>query len=166
MNSDVVTLLPASTSASCVEDGDEAGSRTVVVPVLQRTGAYALSLLCGFYPTVIQGNTCHEFAFSIIVDQSDAELPSFETQDRKSLLRFLPPEFRQPLLDTVLVCVRHLIADVAPIRIFRVTKTRNMPSKAMRKHDLITSVMQSNGYTVIDDGLDRAGRRYWMLQRL
>jgi hypothetical protein len=66
-----------------------------------------------------------------------------------------------------IVCagLRALVGRVRPPVIYRVTKSRNPPEKALRKHILLTRVLEDEGYAVIESGTDPWGRRFWVLKR-
>lgn len=166
MSGDILSLLPATVSSDLVEDGDGAGARIVVLPVMQADSGFFLSLSCGLYPVTISGRIIHEFAFSVLIDWPDGEYLPMETQDRTIVAHYLPAGLREPLLGAVLQSCAVLLADVKPRWVYRVTKHRNMPAKALRKHDRITEIMRSCGYGLLDEGLDAFSRRFWMLERL
>jgi len=58
-----------------------------------------------------------------------------------------------------------LLAHVKPERVYRVTKARNLPREALRKHHLLTEVLVAMGYTMTDSGTDGWGRVFWIFER-
>lgn len=107
----------------------------------------------------------HEFSFSIlIVDLSDSS-PSYETQDRNQAKSYLPDVCRPLIMPIVVASLRALVGRVRPSVIYRVTKSRNPPERALRKHALLTHALQAEGYAVIQSGTDLLGRRFWLLKR-
>ncbi len=166
MTGNVVSLLPSTVGSDLVEDGDDAGSRIVALPVMHGADGFLLSLSCGLHPVTISDRSFHEFVFSVLIDWPDGDHLPMETQDRSIVTHYLPAGLRAPMLDAVLQSCAVLLADVEPRWIYRVTKHRNMPAKAMRKHDRITETMLSCGYGLLNEGLDPFARRFWILERL
>jgi hypothetical protein len=90
---------------------------------------------------------------------------SFETQDRAYAQPYRPDPSRSLIMPIVCAGLRALVGRVRPPVIYRVTKSRNPPEKALRKHILLTRVLEDEGYAVIESGTDPWGRRFWVLKR-
>jgi hypothetical protein len=105
----------------------------------------------------------HEFSFEISVATLDSSGEAFSTQDRDIAKPYIPPDSRALVLQIVCEACRTLLAEVRPLRVYRVTKGRNPPPPALRKHHLITQTMESCGYSVTDHGTEPFGRVFWVL---
>jgi hypothetical protein len=106
-----------------------------------------------------------EFSFTISVVALDGGSEDFTTQDSILARSFLPARIRGSILKLVCESLRVLLGIEEPYLIFRVTKGRNLPEKAMRKHHMITAVLAKAGYHVEETGTDRVGRTFWLLAR-
>lgn len=107
----------------------------------------------------------YEFAYSIRVVSLDDSIPAFETQDRTVAKAYIPEESHPYVLPTVVNAMQRLVLDIQPASIYRVTKLPNLPVPAMRKHELLTSLLEDMGYMVGESGTDAFGRRFWNMER-
>ncbi|SFL30798.1 hypothetical protein [Methylobacterium pseudosasicola] len=107
----------------------------------------------------------HEFSFTILVVSLSDDAPTYETQDRTYARLYLPDGCRPLIMPIVSACLKALVAHVRPTVIYRVTKSRNPPEKALRKDVLLTRTLEDEGYAVIETGTDLWGRRFWVLSR-
>ncbi len=106
-----------------------------------------------------------EFTFGFTVaDLEDAFAP-YVTQDRHEVKRYFGDHTTEHVMPTVCEAARALIDVVQPRAIFRVTKGRRLPQKAMAKHELVDEVLSEFGYEVADSGTDGFGRSYKLWAR-
>ncbi len=111
------------------------------------------------------GPGSYEFSFSILVTTVDGtELP-FETQDYRMTRPFIPDEARPYIIPSVINAAKALVEEVKPDLIYRVTKSRGQPVKALRKHELITSALEDMNYEIDEVETDPSGRRFWSMKR-
>jgi hypothetical protein len=106
-----------------------------------------------------------EFSFTVSVIALDGGSEDFATQDSKIARGFIPARIRGSVLNLVCESLRLLLKIEKPDRVYRVTKGRDLPEKAMRKHHMITSVLVEAGYHVEEMGTDPIGRTFWLLVR-
>jgi len=107
----------------------------------------------------------YELSFSVVVlSESDSEAP-FKTQDRAIARNYLPDDLCKLIMPIVCASIRSLVENVNPSWIYRVTKGRDLPAKAMEKHILVTGALQSCGYVISDEGTDRHQRTFWLLEK-
>ncbi|WP_238513365.1 hypothetical protein [Xanthobacter oligotrophicus] len=105
----------------------------------------------------------HEFSFSITCTPLDGgELP-FSTQDPQTARRYIPASIRPLVMPIVVQSCTVLIQRVRPRSLYRVTKMRRPTTKALVKHQLITSRLRELGYTLYESGTDPYGRTYWLM---
>lgn len=104
----------------------------------------------------------HEFSFAVTVGDLNEIEVAFSTQDREIARRYLPEIIVPMVMPIVLNSCSNLIERVRPPTIYRVTKTRNPPPKALQKHDLITKLIEDKGYDVQENGTDPHDRAFWL----
>jgi hypothetical protein len=107
-----------------------------------------------------------EFSFTISVISLDGGFEEFATQDSKMAAPYIPDGIRGTILIWVCLALKKLVAQVQPERVFRVTKGRNLPEKALRKHHLLTGALVECGYRVQETGTDPFGRAFWVCERV
>lgn len=107
----------------------------------------------------------HEFSFEITVTDLLEPAKTFSTQDREIARAYIPEECRQLVLELVVAGLDALLRRVKPFVIYRVTKTRSPNQKSLRKHEIMTSFLESKGYWMADQGTDPWGRRFWFMRR-
>ncbi|TXN61204.1 hypothetical protein FV228_21470 [Methylobacterium sp. WL18] len=107
----------------------------------------------------------HEFSFTILVVSLADDTPTYETQDRTYARPYLPDACRPFVMPIVAASLRALVAHVRPWLIYRVTKSRNPPEKALRKDLFLTRTLEDEGYAVVETGSDPWDRRFWILSR-
>ena len=109
------------------------------------------------------GQTVYEFSYEIVVASYDRSEETFATQDRNMARGYIPDEIRHFIVPCVQSALVELVESVAPEFIYRVTKGRQLPDKALYKHHLITDTLQQLlGYVVVDEGTDSLGRTFWL----
>jgi hypothetical protein len=128
--------------------------------------ARAVYLRSALAPMPEAAMRCFEFTFDIYVVSGSADREPFGVQDGRQSRPFLPAAIRPLVLEYVLDGLEMLIDDVGPKAIYRVTKSSELPEKAMKKHDLITERLARLGYAVTETGADPAYRTYWLMGRL
>jgi len=104
----------------------------------------------------------YEFSFEITVTDMVEPARTFSTQDREIAKAYIPEESRPLVLDLVVAALDALLKRAKPLVIYRVTKNRNPTPKSLRKHDIMTSFLESKGYRVSEEGTDDWGRRLWV----
>lgn len=107
------------------------------------------------------GVPIHEFKFEFAVVSNDGAYESFRTMERDRAARFIPASIRSQIMDSVETGLAMLVEAIRPKRLFRVTKSRNTPEKALAKHHRLTRLLHRCGYRIYDAGIDVFGRNYW-----
>ncbi|WP_448190100.1 hypothetical protein [Azospirillum sp. sgz301742] len=116
-------------------------------------------------PAEYGGASFWEFSFEIAVLSEDGSEESFTTQDREIARGYIPESVRSRVMDIVGQACRKLLDKERPSGLYRVTKGRSLPGKAMRKHETLTAVCVEAGYGVTQTGTDPAGRTFWAMSR-
>jgi hypothetical protein len=116
-------------------------------------------------PADWQGTQIHELSFQIAVSSLDGCEEPFTTQDRTAARGYLPEEVGDLVVPSVCAAAEELSNVVNPPFIFRVTKGRGLPEKALYKHHLITDTLLGIGFEVVQTGTDELGRLFWLLER-
>src|SRR4051812_43904259 len=80
------------------------------------------------------------------------------TQDSRMAARYIPRGARAAILKLVRDALVALVSLTKAEVIYRVTKGRNLPKKALRKHHFLTEALRSCGYRVAETGTDDFGR--------
>jgi hypothetical protein len=105
----------------------------------------------------------HELSFEISVLCYLDDDESFSTQDRDIAAGFIPEDARPQIMPIVVGALEELVRQINAPWLYRVTKVRNPNEASMRKHDLITNMLENNGYVVIEAGYDRFTRWFWVM---
>lgn len=106
-----------------------------------------------------------EFSFAVTCTALDeSELP-FTTQDRTIAAFYIPAICRPLIMPSVCYVAQCLVKAREPRQIYRVEKLINPPPGAARKHELITTALESVGYTLAESGYDNFGRRFRVMTR-
>jgi hypothetical protein len=150
-----------------VEVFDDDGDKVVSMPIAEsHDGNRVVSVDCRFGLGCDDVGDFWEFSFEItVISWNDDYLP-VSTMDRDIAANYIPANVRPRVMEIVCRSLRALIEHVQPERIYRVTKVRLPPAKAMPKHHLLTDLLVSCGYTVTRSGTDRWGRSFWLCERL
>lgn len=104
-----------------------------------------------------------EFSFEIYVDYWDGSDEPFATQERNMATAYIPSDIRSYVIHIAIESCIAMVEFACYPPLYRVTKGRHLPEKALRKHYMLTSALQDVGYRVIEDGVDGTGRVYWVL---
>jgi len=113
----------------------------------------------------ICAEVCWEFSFSIAVFALDGSIEPFQTQDRTIAARYLPADVRPSVMEVVCAALRALLGYTEPPLIYWVTKDRDPHEKALRKYHLLKEMAETLGYSLAEQGTDRFGRRFCLMQR-
>lgn len=143
-------------------DGDR-GSKWVAVPISQ-DGQRVVSVICELAGTEIDGLVMWEFSFAIDCISLDDGTEPFRTQDRQIAAPYIPDNVRPHIMDMVCECIKLLIEHVKPDYIYRVTKESAPGEKALLKHHMLTKTLENAGYSVLQEGTDQFGRRFWTME--
>lgn len=111
------------------------------------------------------GEDTYEFSFSFVIADIEGFADPFITQNRVMVREYLNDMSVDAVMPTVCAAIRLLVNEVHPSQIYRVTKSLNMPAKAMAKHDLITFALNDLGYYEAGSGTDPFGRTFWLMSR-
>lgn len=112
-----------------------------------------------------QGEDTYEFSFGFTVSDIEGAGLAFYTQDRDTVRRYLDGLPHALVMPCVAAALAALIDTVQPAYIFRVTKARYLPQKALRKHTLVTDALHDLGYHEVETGTDALGRTFWLMGR-
>lgn len=157
------SLLGSACDLSVEDDGE---SGCLVSIDIATDGCRRVALLCGMDEIDLGGVIVFEFSFSIAVVADDDTYEPFETQDRNVASPYIPADARPLIMPLVCSALEALVLHVRPAHVYRVAKDRSAASeKALRKHHMLTSKLQSLGYGISDQGTDRHGRRFCTMQR-
>ncbi|WP_157644446.1 hypothetical protein [Bradyrhizobium sp. WSM2793] len=102
------------------------------------------------------------FGYEIhLFDQQDGV--SYSTMNPLESRCAVPPEMRQLVVDISCACYLKLIEDCDPSYIFRSTWLGKPGESALKKHVQATETLCKTGYTVIKEGTDQYGCKFWLL---
>jgi hypothetical protein len=124
-----------------------------------------ISVVSYLQPMMNRSSDMWEFSFAILVASNDGSEESFETQDRGIVKRYLPEAARSSVMEIVRRSCVLLLDHQKPAMVYRVTKGRGLTAKALAKHHLLTEACKASGYTVEQQGMDRAKRLFWLMRR-
>ena len=124
-----------------------------------------VSVVCELIETDICEDPCWEFSFSIEVFALDGGIEPFSTQDRQIAAAYIPDEIRKDVMDVVCEGLKALINHAQCALVYRVTKDRDPVENGLKKHHLLTETLENAGYSVLEEGTDPFGRRFWIMRR-
>lgn len=107
----------------------------------------------------------HELAFQIDVFYTERIAETFSSQTREECARYIPYAIRPHVMSIVSDSYTRLIREISPENIYRVMKTTAAIEKTIKKHDLLTTTIKNEGYSVKKAGTDMFGRRFWLMGR-
>ena len=139
---------------------------TVTVPLAQCDATSSIVTIDSHLAETWVDEFFHEFSFEITVTSFWDDEPPFTTQNRNMAAPYIPTGIRSLVMDVVCESCRSLITAGKPDRIYRVTKERHPPEPALRKHHMLTAVIQDCGYAMVRSGTDSWGRVFWMMDRI
>lgn len=146
--------------------GWEPGQRSVIIPVAGcMQTACAVMYRCHLFPAPSIQEDCWEFGFDLQVEYLDGSESSFNTMDRNIAIQYVPDLVQPFVIPAICLCIDALVGDCSPDLIYRVTKGRNLPEKALQKHYIVGERFASLGYRITETGLDSAERMYWLIAR-
>ncbi len=145
-----------------VESDDE--GYVVTIPACQSDcGGIFTTLDCRLSEMSGQAPDCYEFSFGFTVSDLDGGAVAYFTQDRFEVERYFDGNTRDYVIPTVCEALCALVDAVQPAYIFRVTKGRNLPQRALAKHFLVTETLLGLGYHEVDTGTDHFDRLFWLM---
>jgi hypothetical protein len=146
---------------------DESGSGWLVNVTIARCQETdrEVSVVSYLQPMVYHHFDVWEFSFAISVVSIDDSGESFETQDRNIVKHYLLEAVRGSVMEIVCRSCILLLEHQKPAMVYRVTKGRGLNDKALAKHHLLTERCKACGYTIEQQGTDRANRLFWVMNR-
>lgn len=149
-----------------VIQGWEPSQRSVIIPI---AGCIETTCTVMYRCHLVPANEiqlgCWEFVFDLHVDWLDGSNEPFNTMDRNIAYNYVPKSVWPMIMPAVCKCIDALVSECEPEWIYRVTKKRNLPEKALEKHYMICRRFEGLGYNVAETGVDPAGRVYWLMSR-
>lgn len=160
----IVPLLLSTPARIPLPQSTRDGGLAIVIPIAELcAGARLVSVECTLSPMEPDNAIAYEFAFSIVVASMDGTAELFVTQDRTMAAPYIPDECRPHIVPAVCDALRHLVENVRPQSIYRVTKDMAPAAAARAKHERMTSTLKALGYSVAETGTDRFGRVFWLM---
>lgn len=105
------------------------------------------------------------FGYEItLMDLIDGEV--YQTMDPQEAQRVVPKEMRAIILDIVCLSYKKHVEALDPAIIYRFTFVENPTEASLKKHEQHTNTLESLGYTVLKDGSDELGRKFWLLTKV
>jgi hypothetical protein len=107
----------------------------------------------------------HSFGYEIhLFDQQDGV--SYSTMNPLESRCAVPEEMRQLVVDVTCACYLKLIEECNPDYIFRSTWLEEPGENALKKHVQATETLRKTGYSVIKEGTDQRGCKFWLLGKI
>lgn len=138
----------------------------ITVPALEGVDGFryvTLDVRLDHYPSEFPDAFEFSFGFTI-ADLDDCDV-SYFTQDRYQIEAYFEGHSREFVMPTVCACAVALVKAVGPNYIYRVTKGRELPHKALVKHFVVTDTLAELGYDIAQTGTDGMNRTFWLLSR-
>lgn len=144
--------------------GWEEGQKSVLIPVAFCSES-SCTVLCRAHlipcPDLEPG--CWEFVFDIYVQWMDGSQEALKTMDRTMAAPYIPDDVRGLIMPLVCTALEMLVETCRPETVFRVTKGRNLPDKALIKHYMLSNTLEQLGFSAVENGTDRADRTYSLM---
>jgi hypothetical protein len=112
------------------------------------------------WPMSWRGVAAHDLQFLIVVEQRGA--PTAQIYCRIEAQQYVDP-VREIVMLCVCEAVTRLVENVQPDVIHIVTFVQNPPDNSLPKYQMITDMLESSGYEIVQTGSDQHDRRYWLL---
>lgn len=138
---------------------------TAVAMARSADGNRLVSMVCELIETNICEVPCWEFSFTVDVVWLDGGGDDFRTQNRQMAAPYIPDDLRPKVMDVVCEALKCLVSHANCGMVYRVTKDVAPGEKALKKHDLLTEVLENTGYSVVDEGTDPLNRRFWLMKK-
>ena len=104
------------------------------------------------------------FGYEItLFDQTNSV--AYQTMDPHDTREAIPKEMRPLVIDIACNCYRRLLGECNPDYIFRSTWMMQPSDAALKKHLEATKTLTQSGYTVVREGTDQDGCKFWLLGR-
>jgi hypothetical protein len=146
-------------------DNDDCG-KTITIPFACCSRTNQIVAVDSNLSPLLRYNNSWEFTFQITVLSPDGDDLPFITQDREMAYNYIPTDIRPIVMHLVCASFLKLLAHITPQRVYRVTSSRNPPEKALRKHHLLSGVLEEMRYAITQRGTDPLGRVFWVFERV
>jgi hypothetical protein len=150
---------------------DEFGDNfSVSIPIGEGDNTY-LVLVCEAKLIAYEVEEFYEFSFHFELvpgegeDDPDPEnAPDVEELwTEASVAPYKPVELAGQMLSQVCECYKALVPKVDKFPIYRVTYGVIDPENVPQRHEVLTNVLQNEGYEISEEGTDDQGRQFWMM---
>lgn len=100
----------------------------------------------------------------IVAQFTDASADPVVIFDRNMAAGYIE-SVRHLVMPSVLEAAGVLVDAVKPEVIYRATYSTQPPEKSLSKHQMITDMIVSSGYEVVQTGTDQHRRAYWVMTK-
>jgi hypothetical protein len=97
----------------------------------------------------------------IVVDQVDTVF--YQTMNPQETQEAIPAAMRSLVLDIADFCYLRLLQECNADYIYRITWLTNPSENALKKHERATETLVQAGYSVVKEGTDEHGCKFWLL---
>lgn len=112
------------------------------------------------WPMGWHGVTAHDLQFLIVVEEPGAKAEQI-------YCRYEAAKYVDPVRQLIMLCVceaaKRLVDSGQPEVIHIVTFSPQPPKNALPKYEMITDMLESSGYEIVQTGSDPHDRRFWLL---
>ena len=142
---------------------------SVTIPIGESDDAQtALALVCEAKPSEHEGDEFYEFSFHYdLIPLAEAEpehAPEIqELWTSQAVAPYKPPELKRVLLSQVCECYKALVTKIDKSPIYRVSYGVIDPENIPQRHEVLTNLLQGEGYEISEEGTDELGRQFWMM---
>jgi hypothetical protein len=99
-----------------------------------------------------------------VIDQSDEQNPIvYQTMDPTETREAIPDFLRPLAVEIACECYCKLLPECGADYIYRVTWLTEPTESALKKHNEATKTLVQSGYSVLKEGTDQFGCKFWLL---
>lgn len=142
---------------------------SVTVPIGQSDDAQImLTLVCEAKASEYEEEAFFEFGFHFelvpLAEADPEDAPEIEELwTAAATAPYKPVELQGMLLSQVCECYKALAQKVDKSSIYRVSYGAIDPENVPQRHEILTNVLEDEGYEISDEGTDELGRQFWMM---
>ena len=162
-------LIDAVVTADEITVDEFNGDFSVTIPIGESDDEQTyLVLVCEAKLSGHEEDTFYDFSFHYeltpLADAEPEQAPDIEEfWTSQTVAPYKPVELEGVVLSQVCECYKSLVKKIEKAPIYRVSYGVIDPENVPQRHEVLTNVLNNEGYEVSNDGTDELGRQFWMM---
>jgi hypothetical protein len=164
-------LISAILTADEIAVDDIGGDLSATIPIGESDDAQTrLTLVAEAKLTGHEGDTFYELGFHFelvpLAHPDELENPPDieELWTAAAVAPYKPVELEGQLLSQVCECYKAIVKKAYECPIYRVSYGVIDPENPPHRHEILTNLLEDEGYEIADEGTDELGRRFWLMR--